>query len=1120
MEAAGVMEIIPVGVIRGVSDYADEHKNKDWQPYASAIAAAYGKAVLQETPLRARDSIPFHSVAQGSDVGPSQLSTKATWTLCLNNNLKRRTHDLEEFGQRSESETHPPDSRFLSYRSTSGDESSGISSSLNNDVIPPGSQLVIDPREQWPDYQTERPPLSARFVERCDIPASLLADSETWRTSDRQFTYIAVIYGLSGVGKSQMCLRAITQQQKRFRGVFYVDASNPTTASNNYLDISRKDPWLLMIDGANSSDSALQEYIPKTGYGTVLITTTDEIVALHGHTFSKLGIMDEVGAIDLLMSYKRPETVLSFEENKAARILAVNTLGCLPLAIAQAGSYIFNKFCTYQEYAQEFEASPGIVLRFEPVPSTLSGPQESVWNTFVISLNQIQKSSQPGATEPLELLQTLSYLHHERIPLRLFELAWSNLKDAPTFSYFLPFLDTKSPRWDTPNLRATFDILRRYSILNFASPGAQQFSMHKLIHTICRESLSKEQRYKHAFRAASLIAMALHGIRAPLSWIDNPLGFEFQRCLIPHIEVCTADGMRMILDNRPPGDWRIEARILVLFAKAYSATGHFKDALDLLLIPYTTVGGAVTARTTLSRRAQDGDHTALQVMELLAICDAHFGSHISALSARQHIVKVQTSNPAYDEGDHCVAMMNLSDSLWATGQRAEALAVAKRALRRQAILLPNDPKLLRTRRKVAEYLHGCDLRLKALKMRERILRDAEVRNCQSDIETLDLLASKNAMADSYQWDGQLLKALEIRRSVYSGRRSILGSEHPDTLLAYDRLIGTKSSINSKKEQKEVCKMREKSVEIWTRILGGLHEHTLEAKVNLGHSYSTTGQLQKAIVVQETVLQVRQEQFNKRKDLSVVSHFLSSMGNLANLMTKSGRTEDALATRRRALTIAQEYLGDSSRVTFKIRNNLINCLASQAIDPRVKEEVLKLRMAIWKEQKSVFGKRDAGVLKVTSLLAIDLADSDIERSIRTRKKLLNKQKSKFGEENRESLDNMKKLAISLAVKASCGGANFEEQTVLMETVVDAQIRLLGEMHDQTCDTRIELLCLYDLARERDKADSLAKAFDALETGFSDNGDKSDYEDLFNVRQSTYCPDLRRAWRTSRQHVSCD
>jgi nucleoside phosphorylase len=46
MEAAGVMDVIPVGVIRGVCDYADERKNKDWQPYAAATAAAYAKALL------------------------------------------------------------------------------------------------------------------------------------------------------------------------------------------------------------------------------------------------------------------------------------------------------------------------------------------------------------------------------------------------------------------------------------------------------------------------------------------------------------------------------------------------------------------------------------------------------------------------------------------------------------------------------------------------------------------------------------------------------------------------------------------------------------------------------------------------------------------------------------------------------------------------------------------------------------------------------------------------------------------------------------------------------------------------------------------------------------------
>jgi hypothetical protein len=48
MEAAGVMDTIPVGVIQGVCDYADEHKNKAWQPYAAAMAAAYAKALLYQ----------------------------------------------------------------------------------------------------------------------------------------------------------------------------------------------------------------------------------------------------------------------------------------------------------------------------------------------------------------------------------------------------------------------------------------------------------------------------------------------------------------------------------------------------------------------------------------------------------------------------------------------------------------------------------------------------------------------------------------------------------------------------------------------------------------------------------------------------------------------------------------------------------------------------------------------------------------------------------------------------------------------------------------------------------------------------------------------------------------
>ncbi|KAG9757778.1 purine and uridine phosphorylase, partial [Aureobasidium melanogenum] len=46
MEAAGLMNHLPCLVIRGICDYSDSHKNKEWQGYAAMTAAAYAKDLL------------------------------------------------------------------------------------------------------------------------------------------------------------------------------------------------------------------------------------------------------------------------------------------------------------------------------------------------------------------------------------------------------------------------------------------------------------------------------------------------------------------------------------------------------------------------------------------------------------------------------------------------------------------------------------------------------------------------------------------------------------------------------------------------------------------------------------------------------------------------------------------------------------------------------------------------------------------------------------------------------------------------------------------------------------------------------------------------------------------
>jgi nucleoside phosphorylase len=63
MEATGLMDNFPCLVIRGICDYADSYKNKEWQPYAATVAAAYARLlVLQIAPQAIEKQPPIRSV--------------------------------------------------------------------------------------------------------------------------------------------------------------------------------------------------------------------------------------------------------------------------------------------------------------------------------------------------------------------------------------------------------------------------------------------------------------------------------------------------------------------------------------------------------------------------------------------------------------------------------------------------------------------------------------------------------------------------------------------------------------------------------------------------------------------------------------------------------------------------------------------------------------------------------------------------------------------------------------------------------------------------------------------------------------------------------------------------
>jgi nucleoside phosphorylase len=136
MEAAGLMNDFPCLVIRGICDYSDTHKHKQWQPYAALTAAAYAKELLNSIPPETLD----HIQAKASRVMSFTSSEKG-----------QPTSDSENPSATEE---------------TPGPTQSTVSSLHSFFVINPKvlqspsvalGRLVTDVRAPWVDFCTETP---------------------------------------------------------------------------------------------------------------------------------------------------------------------------------------------------------------------------------------------------------------------------------------------------------------------------------------------------------------------------------------------------------------------------------------------------------------------------------------------------------------------------------------------------------------------------------------------------------------------------------------------------------------------------------------------------------------------------------------------------------------------------------------------------------------------------------------------------------------------------------------------------------------------------------------------------------------------------------------------------
>lgn len=127
MEAAGLVDSWPCLVIRGICDYSDSHKQKQWQPYAAITAAACARSLLL---LLDRKPHVYPQYHERDDVSPeySDARKECVQALSFSNPIRHRQDLQERKGRRAKGtcEWMLKTNTFQEWRGGSGEDDSNV----------------------------------------------------------------------------------------------------------------------------------------------------------------------------------------------------------------------------------------------------------------------------------------------------------------------------------------------------------------------------------------------------------------------------------------------------------------------------------------------------------------------------------------------------------------------------------------------------------------------------------------------------------------------------------------------------------------------------------------------------------------------------------------------------------------------------------------------------------------------------------------------------------------------------------------------------------------------------------------------------------------------------------
>ncbi|KAL8955282.1 MAG: hypothetical protein Q9183_006709, partial [Haloplaca sp. 2 TL-2023] len=318
-----------------------------------------------------------------------------------------------------------------------------------------------------------------------------------------------VIYGLGGSGKTQVCLKFAEDNREEFWGIFWIDASSEESLERGYLQVAEvcgleaqrsvvqrwlsnaSEPWALILDNADDPRLDISRYFPVGNRGVVLITTRNPDCAVHSTVGSReLDAMAKDEAVTLLLRKAGADNTSNGSTRDAAESV-VQTLGCLALAITQAGAVIRQGYCKMEEYRTLYSRRRKELLSQKAIQGG-DDYRYTVYTTWEVSRQMIEEMSTEAAQDALALLRMFSFLHYEGIPEEIFSRAWRGVHKYRSHIWMISqplkmLLRQSDQEWDVYPLRDAISILRSFSLIDRNKNDL--ISVHPLVHSWSRDQM-------------------------------------------------------------------------------------------------------------------------------------------------------------------------------------------------------------------------------------------------------------------------------------------------------------------------------------------------------------------------------------------------------------------------------------------------------------------------------------------------------------------------------------------------------------------------------------------------------------------------------------------------------